>query len=335
MKRQSKIYNGNWEGDICSGVFLSPQKPVIMAGPCMLETRELGFQVANFMQDKCRQIDLPYVFKSSYDKANRTSVNSVRGPGIKKGLQWLSEIKEELNVPIVLDVHTPEQALEAARVADIIQIPAFLFQQRALLVAAASTGKTVQIKKGQWATSQEMIDVGHFLLNECGHNKIILVERGTLFGYNNLVVDFRNLIDMRKSGFAVVYDSTHAVQLPGAGDGRSLGLKDMVPSLIRGAAAIGIDGLFMEVHENPSKALSDAETQITLETAHGILMYLESFYHGKNSHFIHDMSNSLMVILNTAEYLRSECHNMTKEEANKFLSKIEETVHKLTDILRY
>lgn len=264
-------YFGNWDGEICPGVAFSENKPVIMAGPCMLETRELGFKVAQFLKNLCQQRALPYVFKTSYDKANRTSSQSVRGPGLKKGMQWLFELKEELHVPILIDVHSPEQAIQAAQVADILQIPAFLFQQRELLAAAASTGKTLQIKKGQWASSEEMLEVARFVVNQCGNPKVTLVERGTNFGYNNLVVDFRNLVEMRKYNNAVVFDATHAVQLPGAGNGKSSGLRDMVPPLVRAALAVGIDGLFMEVHENPSQALSDADTQITMETAELIL----------------------------------------------------------------
>ncbi|MES2615149.1 MAG: 3-deoxy-8-phosphooctulonate synthase [Bdellovibrionota bacterium] len=268
---QNKIYAGNWDGEICKGVYLSEQRPLIMAGPCMLETRELGFEMAEFLKNKCSKMNLPYVFKTSYDKANRTSSNGVRGPGFEKGSQWLREIKEEFGVPILIDVHTPSEAIQAAQIADIIQIPAFLCQQRELLAAAASTGKTIQVKKGQWTSAQEMLEVAKYLVEQCGNPKVILVERGTNFGYNNLVVDFRNLVDMKKFGNAVVFDATHAVQLPGAGDGKSSGLRDMVPHLVKAAVAVGVDGVFMEVHSNPAQALSDADTQLSPKAAELIL----------------------------------------------------------------
>jgi 2-dehydro-3-deoxyphosphooctonate aldolase (KDO 8-P synthase) len=273
-----KTYYGNWDGQICKDIFFSENKPVIMAGPCMLERKELGLKVAQFLIKKCKELNLPYVFKTSYDKANRTSSNSTRGPGLEKGVQWLRELKEELSIPVLIDVHSPQQAIEAASVADIIQIPAFLCQQKELLAAAASTGKTVQIKKGQWASSEVMLEIARYLVKECKNPKVILVERGTNFGYNNLVVDFRNLVEMRKHGNAVVFDATHAVQLPGAGDGKSSGLREMVPPLVRAALAVGVDGIFMEVHEDPAKALSDADTQISMETAELILNDIAKFF---------------------------------------------------------
>lgn len=267
---QKNIYPGNWDGSFAQNVALSPQKPLIIAGPCMFETRELGFKVGKFLKEKCEQLKLPYVFKSSFDKANRTSQNSARGPGLNQGLTWLSELKKELNVPVLTDVHSPEQALEAGKVVDALQIPAFLFKQRELLAAAASTGKVVQVKKGQWACSEEMIEVANYLA-QCGNNKVTLVERGSNFGYNNLVVDFRNLVEMKKQGHAVVFDATHAVQLPGALSGKSSGLRHMVRPLVRAAVAVGVDAIFMEVHECPEKALSDADTQISMELACAIL----------------------------------------------------------------
>jgi len=263
-------FPGNWDGKITENITLSRKKPVIIAGPCMLESISLGLEVGNFLKNKCEKLNLPYVFKSSYDKANRTSATSVRGPGINTGLEWLKQIKKELNVPILTDVHSSEQALEAGKFVDIIQIPAFLCKQRELLVAAASTNKVIQIKKGQWVSAEEMIEVAHFIQN-CGNSKIILVERGTCFGYNNLVVDFRNLVDMNKEGHAVIFDATHAVQLPGASNGKSSGLRHMVHPLTRAAVAIGVEGIFMEVHKDPSCALSDADTQLTMEMADAIL----------------------------------------------------------------
>jgi 2-dehydro-3-deoxyphosphooctonate aldolase (KDO 8-P synthase) len=267
---KKNMYPNNWDGSFSKNVFMSPQKPLIIAGPCMFETRELGFKVGRFLKEKCAQLGLPYVFKSSFDKANRTSQGTARGPGLNQGLTWLAELRRELDVPVLTDVHSPEQAIEAGKIVDVIQIPAFLFQQRELLAAAASTGKVVQVKKGQWACAEEMIEVANYL-NQCGNNKVTLVERGTNFGYNNLVVDFRNLVDMKKENHAVIFDATHAVQLPSAASGKSSGLRHMVRPLVRAALAVGVDGIFMEVHECPEKALSDADTQISMELAEVIL----------------------------------------------------------------
>jgi 2-dehydro-3-deoxyphosphooctonate aldolase (KDO 8-P synthase) len=332
---QNNNFYGNWDGFIREGVYVSRRRPVIMAGPCMLETKELGLNVGKFMQNQCKNADLPYVFKTSYDKANRTSSNSQRGPGLSLGIQWLQEIKEELNVPILIDVHTPQQALDASKVADIIQIPAFLFQQRELLAAAASTGKVVQIKKGQWASSEEMLEVAQFIVDKCNNNRVILVERGTNFGYNNLVVDFRNLVDMAQLGHAVIFDATHAVQLPGAGDGKSSGLRNMVPYLLSAALAVGVDGIFMETHENPAQALSDADTQLSFDMAAEALVKINKFVFG-NKPFINELKTPLTLILNTANHLKSEMYNnnIDKHEIISFISEIENAVEKLSKLLK-
>jgi 2-dehydro-3-deoxyphosphooctonate aldolase (KDO 8-P synthase) len=270
MSIQNNTFPGNWDGNISHNITLSRKKPIIIAGPCMLESLSLGLEVGSFLKKKCEELKLPYVFKSSYDKANRTSVTSIRGPGLSAGLEWLKQIRQELNVPVLTDVHSSEQALEAGKYVDIIQIPAFLFKQRELLIAAASTGKVVQVKKGQWASPEEMLEIANFL-EKCGNPKIILVERGSCYGYNNLVVDFRNLVDMHKEGHAVIFDATHAVQLPGAAGGKSSGLRHMVHPLARAAIAVGVEGIFMEVHKNPEKAMSDADTQLSMELAEKIL----------------------------------------------------------------
>lgn len=270
MNTQNHLYAGNWDGNISEKIFLTKKKPVIIAGPCMLESLELGLEVGSFLKETCAKFQLDYIFKSSYDKANRTSVTSKRGPGLATGLQWLAEIKEKLNVPLLTDVHSVEQAQAAGTVVDILQIPAFLCKQRELLSAAAETGKVVQVKKGQWTAPEEMLEVADFLA-ACHNHKIILVERGSCFGYNNLVVDFRNLIEMQKKGHAVIFDATHAVQLPGAANGKSSGLREMVQPLARAATAVGIDGIFMEVHPNPNQALSDADTQLSFELAARII----------------------------------------------------------------
>ncbi len=270
MGNQTHTYAGHWNGHICDQIYLNKNKPIIIAGPCMLESYELGIEVGSFLKRICDKYQLQYVFKSSYDKANRTSVTSKRGPGLEKGLQWLTDIKEKLNVPILTDVHSIAQIQSAGKIVDILQIPAFLCKQRELLCAAAETGKVVQIKKGQWAAPEEMLEIAQYIAS-CNNQKVILVERGSCFGYNNLVVDFRNLVAMAKEGHAVIFDATHAVQLPGAGNGTSSGLREMVHPLAKAAVAIGVDGIFMEVHPNPRQALSDADTQLDMASAEKII----------------------------------------------------------------
>ena len=266
-----------WDGTIAPGVRLPGRKegrltglPVIFAGPCMFESWEVGAEVAAQLKEQCKLHGFAYVFKSSYDKANRTSSNTMRGPGLTQGLQWLQNIKEQFSVPTLTDVHTPAQATEAGRVVDIVQIPAFLCQQRELLEAAAKTGKTVQIKKGQHNTAEQVVQSACFV-ESLGNEKVILCERGTSFGYNNLVVDYRNLLAMGAQGHKVCFDGTHAAQLPGAGNGVSSGLRHVIPGLVRAAVAIGVEAVFMEVHPNPEKALSDASTQLTPQMAAEIL----------------------------------------------------------------
>jgi len=263
----------SWDRKITDDITIYRDKLTVIAGPCMLETLELGIEVGSFMKQLCAEKGYQYIFKSSFDKANRTSAGGIRGPGLDQGLDWLKHIKNELQVPTLTDVHNAEHARRAAEVVDVLQIPAFLFRDKVLLKACADTGKTIQIKKGQWASAQDMLNMAAFLAEYNCHN-IIFAERGSCFGYNNLSVDFRNLVDMAKYGHAVVYDATHSVQLPGAKQGKSSGLRDMVPALTRAARAVGIDGLFMEVHPNPEKALSDADTQLSFEMAREIFRLL-------------------------------------------------------------
>lgn len=259
-----------WDGSITNSVKMGRDKLTIIAGPCMLETLELGLQVGSYLKDLCAEVDVQYVFKSSFDKANRTSASGVRGPGLGQGVEWLAHIKNTLNVPILTDVHSVEQAQAVANVADILQIPAFLCRDQKLLLACAQTNKVIQIKKGQWLSAQDMINIADFLEDNHFH-KIILAERGSCFGYNNLVVDFKNIVDMHAYGHRVVFDATHATQLPGAKNGKSSGLRHMTPALAHAAVAVGIDGLFMEVHPNPENALSDADTQISFKMVSKIL----------------------------------------------------------------
>lgn len=263
-------FNNGWAGQIFPKTYLSSDILTVIAGPCMFETRELGFHVASHMKDLCASLGFQYVFKSSYDKANRTSGNTSRGPGLEKGLQWLADVRSELNVPVLTDVHTPSQAKEAAQVVDVLQVPAFLCDQKELLKACAESGKAVQIKKGQHTSPEQIVAAADYVA-ACGNSKILICERGSCFGYNNLVVDFRNVVLMQSSGYATVFDGTHAAQLPGAGHGQSSGLRGMVPSLCAAAAAVGIHALFLEVHPTPEQALSDASTQVNFTMAEQIL----------------------------------------------------------------
>lgn len=261
---------GAWDGRIAQGVEFGGPRPVLMAGPCMFESWDLGLNVGRALKAKCELLGFPYIFKSSYDKANRTSKGTARGPGLARGLEWLAHIRTELGVPVLTDVHSPEQAREAGAVVDVIQIPAFLCEQRELLVAAADTGKVIQVKKGQHASPEQMLRVARFL-EACGNPRVILCERGTSMGYNNLVFDPRNLLEMAREGHAVCFDGTHAAQLPGAGQGVSSGLRHVIPALVRAAVAVGIDAVFMEVHTDPDNALSDAATQLPVTTATDLL----------------------------------------------------------------
>ena len=237
---------------------------VLIAGPCVIENKESTFKAARVLKKLAAAIKMPFIFKSSYDKANRTSVDSYRGPGLKKGLEILKEVKQELDLVILSDVHCKEDLKEAAKVLDIIQIPAFLCRQTDLLLAAAHTGKIINVKKGQFLAPW---DIGPIIkkLEGAGNKNILLTERGVSFGYNNLVSDLRALSIMRDFGCPVIYDATHSVQLP-AGKGEcSGGERRFVAGLARAAVAFGCDGLFLEVHENPDKALCDGANTISLK----------------------------------------------------------------------
>jgi 2-dehydro-3-deoxyphosphooctonate aldolase (KDO 8-P synthase) len=236
----------------------------------MLESLELGLRVGRFLRDECAKQGFQYVFKASFDKANRTSKHGVRGPGLEKGLQWLSEIGRELNVPLLTDIHSAEQIQPASKVCDILQMPAFLCVERSLIQAAAESGKTVLLKKGQHLPIEEMFLIAQRMA-ELGNPRVMICERGSSFGYNNLVVDYRNLFEVSEAKWASVFDATHSAQLPGAGGGSSAGLRHVVPALARAAVAVGIDALFLEVHENPSQALSDKDTQLDFQMATQVL----------------------------------------------------------------
>ena len=243
---------------------------VLLAGPCVLEGLERSLKIGRRAKEIADKLGIPYIFKASFDKANRSSIKSYRGPGMIEGLKILAAIKRELNVPIVTDIHETHQAAQVAEVADILQIPAFLCRQTDLLIAAAKTGKVVNVKKAQFLSARDMINVVE-KLRSCTE-KILLTERGTSFGYNNLVVDMRGLPIMRGFNCPVIFDGTHSVQLPGGAGTSSGGQREFVEYLVRAACAVGVDGLFLEVHDNPAEGLSDGANMIALDNLEKILL---------------------------------------------------------------
>ncbi len=255
-------------------IFVGPGQPLLLiGGPCALEADEIAEKVASTMQEICARLGISYVFKASFDKANRTSLDSYRGPGLSAGLATLGRIRHELKVPVVSDIHDITQVEAAAEVLDIIQIPAFLCRQTDLLTAAAATGKPVNVKKGQFVSPWDMENVVQ-KVRGAGGKKIMLVERGACFGYNNLVVDMRSLPVMRSFGCPVVFDATHSVQLPGGAGGASSGRREFISPLTRAAMAAGIDGLFMEIHPDPDKALCDGPNSMPLDGVEELLVSL-------------------------------------------------------------
>jgi 2-dehydro-3-deoxyphosphooctonate aldolase (KDO 8-P synthase) len=238
-------------------------KHVLIAGPCVIENEQLVLETAHRIAEIAGALNIPYIFKSSYDKANRSSIASFRGPGLRKGVAVLKKVKEQVGVPVLTDIHQVEDAAHAAEAADILQIPAFLCRQTDLLIAAAKTGKVVNVKKGQFLSPWEMENVVR-KLEESGTARIMLTERGSSFGYNNLVVDMRALPIMRRFGYPVIFDATHSVQLPGGAGTRSSGQREFVQPLACAAAAAGCDGFFMEVHPHPDTALSDGPNMVPL-----------------------------------------------------------------------
>lgn len=243
---------------------------VLLAGPCVLESAERCLYIGRTIKDICGRLGIPYVFKASFDKANRSAYTSFRGPGLEEGLKLLQKIKTELSVPIVTDIHESFQAKPAAEVADILQIPAFLCRQTDLLHAAAQTGRIVNVKKGQFLSPNDMRNVVD-KLHASGTDKILLTERGASFGYNNLVVDVRSFPIMRSFGYPVIFDGTHSVQLPGGAGTQSSGNREYVEYLVRAACGAGIDGLFLEVHDNPEEALSDGPNMVYLDKLEKLL----------------------------------------------------------------
>ncbi len=254
------------------GIVLGGERPVLIAGPCVIESQDLILEVAGRLRELAARHDVPYVFKASFDKANRSSLASFRGPGLDAGLEMLARLKAALDVPVLTDVHEPAQAAAAAEVADVLQVPAFLCRQTDLLLACGRTGAVVNVKKGQFLAPGDVANIVE-KVRSTGNPRVFLTERGTSFGYHNLVVDMRGLPVMRR--FApVVFDITHSLQLPGGLGHATGGAREFHPHLARAAAAAGVDGFFVEVHPDPSKALSDATTQLGFEELERLLPQL-------------------------------------------------------------
>ena len=255
-----------------STITVGEKKPLLIAGPCVIESLELCLMVAEKMKTVCEKLGYNYVFKASFDKANRTAGTSFRGDGLEHGLKVLQTVKEKLDVPILTDIHLPEHASIVSEVADVLQIPAFLCRQTDLLIAAGKTGKTVNVKKGQFMAPEDMQYAVEKIASVLNYN-VLLTERGSSFGYHNLVVDMRSLPIMRQ--FApVIFDVTHSVQMPGAEAGKSGGKREFAPYLAKAAAAVGVDGFFIETHPDPEKALSDGPNMIPLQEMEKLLTTL-------------------------------------------------------------
>ena len=249
----------------------------IIAGPCVIENRDHSLEMSYAIKEVSEDVGIPIIFKSSFDKANRTSIKSFRGPGIQEGMRILSDVKTKTGLKVLTDIHSPDQAGLVSDVVDIIQIPAFLSRQTDLLIAAAKTGKPINIKKGQFLAPW---DVEHIVkkMEESGSQNLLLTDRGTQFGYNNLVADMRAIPLMKKFGYPVIFDATHSAQLPGGSGGHSSGMRDMIPTLARAAVAAGCNGVFMEVHNNVDNAKSDAATQWPLDKLATLLIELKKIH---------------------------------------------------------
>ena len=245
-----------------------------VAGPCVIESPQHALDMASALGDIARRCGVPLIFKASYDKANRTSRRSYRGPGLDAGLKALADVRARTGLPVLTDIHDPSHADPAASVVDVLQIPAFLCRQTDLLIAAARTGKPVNVKKGQFLAPGDMKHVVDKITSE-GNQSVILTERGTTFGYNNLVVDMRALPMLRELGYPVIFDVTHSLQLPGAGDGVTTGLAQYIEPLAAAGVAAGVDAVFMEVHEEPARAKSDAANALRLDNAEALILKLK------------------------------------------------------------
>ncbi len=245
-------------------------KLTLIGGPCVIESEDFTLKMAEEIRKVCDRLNISFIFKSSFDKANRTSISSFRGQSLEQGLEILQKVKDKIGVPVLTDIHDSHQAAPVAQVVDVLQIPAFLCRQTDLLLAAAATGRAINVKKGQFLAPWDMKNVVK-KLEAGGAKNILLTERGTSFGYNTLVVDFRSFPQMRELGYPVVFDATHSVQMPGGQGNKSGGQREFVPYLARAAAAVGIDALFMEVHENPDMAPSDGPNMVPLAQLESIL----------------------------------------------------------------
>ena len=257
-----------------AGIEIGPGMiPVLIAGPCVIENHDATVRIATFLKDLTNELQIPFIFKTSYDKANRTSGSSYRGPGLTKGLEIIADVKSEVGVPVISDVHEFTEIEPAAEVLDVIQIPAFLCRQTDFVYAVSDTGRVVNIKKGQFLAPGDIRHIVDKVVSR-GNDQVLLTERGNSFGYNNLVVDFRGLAIMRRLGRPVIFDATHSVQLPGGAGCASGGEREFVPVLARAAVAAGVDGIFLEVHPNPDKALCDGPNSVALADLRGILKEL-------------------------------------------------------------
>lgn len=258
----------------CGGLSIGGGSQLLLiAGPCVIESESHAVEIALAVREVARRVGLPYVFKASYDKANRTSGDSFRGPGLQDGLRVLAAVRDTAGVPILTDIHEPSHAGPAAEVADILQIPAFLSRQTDLLVAAAATGRVVNIKKGQFLAPEDM---RHAIakVTGAGNSRVLVTERGVSFGYHNLIVDMRSFPILRTLGYPVIYDVTHSLQLPGAGNGVTSGQAEFIEPLASAGVAAGVDGIFMEVHERPEQARSDAQNALRLSLLEPLLTRL-------------------------------------------------------------
>lgn len=259
------------------------QTPFLIAGPCVIESEELVLEVAKTLKTLQETFtDFVIIFKASFDKANRTSINAFRGPGLEKGMVILQKIKETYGLPILTDIHEPQQAAMVADTVDILQIPAFLCRQTDLLLAAAATNQIINIKKAQFLSGQDMVHVVN-KVSSTGNDKILLTERGTMFGYNNLVVDYTGILDMMEYGYPVIMDATHSVQKPGGAGGKSGGNRAYAPLLAQAAAAIGVRGYFIETHPTPDQALSDGPNMLALDDMEKLLVNLQKIHQLKLS----------------------------------------------------
>lgn len=247
---------------------------VLISGPCVIENEKITLETASFLKGLAEKVNIPLIFKSSYDKANRTSINSFRGPGLKKGLKILDRVKKDLNIPVLSDVHRISEIDAAQKVLDVIQIPAFLCRQTDLILEVAKTGKPVNIKKGQFLAPWDMDNVIQKVLS-AGTENVLITERGTMFGYNNLVVDFRAIAIMHQTGWPVIFDATHSVQIPGGKGTCSGGNREFVPLLAKAAVASGVDAVFMEVHQDPDRALCDGPNSLKLDMLENLLLDLK------------------------------------------------------------